>query len=66
MSADHDTPEVIAKAQQAVCDALTESRGDYQEALRIVAVKLARLQVDGQSERMKKRLNTACIYCGVW
>jgi len=55
MSADHDTPEVIAKAQQAVCDALTESRGDYQEALRIVAVKLARLQVDGQSERMKKR-----------
>ena len=43
---DHDTPEVIAKAQQIVYDALEASDTNYPEALRIVALVLARLQME--------------------
>ena len=41
---DHDTPEVIALAERIFCEAVTQAQGDYKEALREVAYKLARMQ----------------------
>ena len=41
---DHDTPEVIALAERIFCEAVTQAQGDYKEALRELAFKLARAQ----------------------